>query len=86
MSNLVKRTSKNQVTLPAKLLKGFEDVVYFDVSVREGSLMMAPVRPYAPSQALQEARKKFKALGLDDTDIAAAVLETRAKPARKAKA
>ncbi len=84
MSNLVKRTSKNQITLPAKLMKAYPDIEYFDVSVHEGSLLLAPVRPYAPSQALLDARKKFKALGLSEQDIAGAVDEVRATtPKRK---
>ena len=86
MSNLVKRTSKNQVTLPAKLMQQYEDVLYFDVSVREGSLMLSPVRPYVASQALQDARQKFKELGLDESDIATAVQEARGKAGRKGKA
>jgi hypothetical protein len=77
MPKLVKLTSKNQLTLPTSVVQQYPDIEYFEISVSEGNLVLSPVRPYAPSQALSDARKKFKALGLSEQDIQDAVSEAR---------
>ena len=40
---LAKKTSKNQVTLPKKILKNIPDTDYFDVSLQEGVVILRPV-------------------------------------------
>ena len=40
---ITKRTFKNQVTLPKEVLKNFPNVDYFDVSAREGEIVLRPV-------------------------------------------
>jgi hypothetical protein len=40
---LAKKTSKNQLTLPKKILKDIPDTDYFDVSLKEGIVMLRPV-------------------------------------------
>jgi len=77
MGVVAKLTSKNQLTLPAKVVREYPDVRLFDVTVREGEIVLSPLRTYRPSQALLTARKKFGELGLSDKDIAEAVSRSR---------
>ena len=41
---LAKLTSKNQLTLPKAAVQALGSVEYFDVLVREGQLVLTPVR------------------------------------------
>ncbi len=39
-----KKTSKNQVTLPREIARQFPEIDYFDVVVKESSIVLTPVR------------------------------------------
>jgi hypothetical protein len=74
MVMLCKRTYKNQVTLPKKVMEEFEGVEYFEARVQDGRIVLEPVKITAVSEtALEKAREKVAALGLTEKDIDDAV-------------
>ena len=71
---LCKRTYKNQVTLPKKVMEEFEGVEYFEARVQDGRIVLEPVKMTAVSETtLEKAREKVAALGLTEKDIDNAV-------------
>ena len=66
---LAKKTSKNQVTLPKKILKEIPETDYFDITLREGTLVLRPVTLAEPGSRLATVRRKIKDLGLKPADI-----------------
>ncbi len=70
---LAKKTSKNQVTLPKKVLEEIPDTDYFDVSVREGALLLRPVTVAEAGSRLTTIRRKIRDLGLEPKDIDRAI-------------
>jgi hypothetical protein len=66
---LAKMTSKNQLTLPKSIVQEIGAAEYFDVEVREGQIVLTPVR----IQRGDAVRSKLAALGLTDADVADAV-------------
>jgi len=66
---LAKITSKNQLTLPKSVVEAVGAAEYFDVEVREGQIVLTPVR----IQRGDAVRAKLAALGLTETDVADAV-------------
>jgi hypothetical protein len=70
---IAKKTSKNQLTLPRKVVERFPGVEYFDVSVEEGRIHLAPVRP----DRLVQVQARMKRLGLTDQDVRDAVAWSR---------
>lgn len=66
---LAKMTSKNQLTLPRSVTEQVGAAEYFDVQVREGQIVLTPVR----IQRGDAVRAKLAALGLGDADIRDAV-------------
>lgn len=74
---LAKLTSKNQITLPKSAVMAFEGAAYYDVEVRPEGLLLRPAKIHVASQALEEARKKFKEKGFDEDTITQAVRWTR---------
>ncbi len=66
---LAKITSKNQLTLPKAAVQAVGASEYFDVEVREGQIVLTPVR----IQRGDAVRAKLAALGLGDSDVADAV-------------
>lgn len=66
---LAKLTSKNQLTLPKSAVDAVGQAEYFDVEVREGQIVLTPVR----IQRGDAVRAKLAALGLTEADIANAV-------------
>jgi hypothetical protein len=74
MVMLCKRTYKNQVTLPKKVMEEFEGVEYFEARVQDGRIVLEPVKMTAVSETtLEKAREKVAALGLTEKDIDDAV-------------
>ncbi len=71
---LCKRTYKNQITLPKKVMENFEGVEYFVVSVKDGTIILRPaeVTPLEKDR-LEKVRSKISALGLTEKDIEDAV-------------
>lgn len=66
---LAKITSKNQLTLPKAAVEAVGVTEYFDVQVRDGQIVLTPVR----IQRSDAVRAKLAALGLGEGDIVDAV-------------
>lgn len=66
---LAKKTVKNQITLPKKIVERFPDVEYFDVHVDNGNIILKPVSP----NRIDEVRDKLAELGITERDIRDAV-------------
>jgi hypothetical protein len=66
---LAKKTTKNQITLPKKVVARFTGVEYFDVSTDGVCIIL---RPLQKSRA-DEVRARLAQLGIDDEDVTAAV-------------
>jgi hypothetical protein len=77
---LCKRTYKNQITLPKKVMEKFDGVEYFEADIREGKIVLEPMKITSMnSDALGRSRKKVAALGLTEKDIEDAVAWARKK-------
>ena len=77
---LCKRTVKNQITLPKKIADRFEGIEYFDVEVKENSIVMKPVRiENALKPTLVSIRNKIARLGITEADIENAIQSVRCK-------
>jgi hypothetical protein len=72
---LAKKTAKNQITLPKKVITRFGGVEYFDVST-DGECII--LRPLQRSRAAQ-VRSKLSELGIREGDVATAISWTRKK-------
>lgn len=77
---LAKITSKNQLTLPKAAVQAVGAAEYFDVAVRDGQIVLTPVR----IQRGDAVRAKLAALGLADADLADAVRWARSAAAEGA--
>ena len=66
---LAKLTSKNQLTLPTRIIRGMGGTEYFDVTEERGRIVLTPVR----IQRADAVRAKLEALGVTDKDVADAV-------------
>ena len=69
LSMLAKKTTKNQITLPKKVVARFTGVEYFDVSTDGACIIL---RPLQKSRA-DEVRTRLAQLGIEDGDVTAAV-------------
>jgi len=76
---LAKKTSKNQVTLPKKILKEIPDTNYFDVSLREGAVVLRPVTVTEAGTRLATIRQKIRDLGIEPKDIDRAIQWARGR-------
>ena len=43
---LAKITTKNQITIPKKIINQLPDVKYFDVELKEGMVLLKPLKVY----------------------------------------
>lgn len=77
---LCKRTYKNQITIPKKVMEKFDGVEYFEARIREGAIVLEPVeiRPLDESR-LVKVRRKVAELGLTERDVEDAVAWARKK-------
>jgi hypothetical protein len=80
---LAKKTSKNQVTIPKKILNEIPDTDYFDVSLREGAVVLRPVTVAEPGSRLATVRQKIRDLGLESADIDRAIQWARSRRGRR---
>lgn len=78
---IAKKTSKNQLTLPKKVVERFPDVEYFDVRVDDAQITLVPVRP----GQLQQVHARLEQLGISDRDVRDAVswARTRRRSAKR---
>jgi hypothetical protein len=70
---LAKKTAKNQITLPKAIVRQLPGATYFDVSLRNGDVVLRPVVVSAPGARLSAVRAKIKALGLTEADVERAI-------------
>jgi len=68
---LAKLTAKNQITIPKDIISRFPDVEYFDVTIRNGAVVMKPVKVYDTD--LEGIRRKMKKLGISEKSVSEAV-------------
>ena len=66
---LAKKTSKNQITLPKKIVSQFPDIDYFDVQLEGGAIQLYPVDLNGASRV----REKLEKLGIVEGDVREAV-------------
>ena len=66
---IAKKTSKNQLTLPKKIVDRFPGVDYFDVRADEDKITLSPVRP----DRLEEVWAHLRKLGMTERDVRDAV-------------
>lgn len=76
---LAKMTSKNQLTLPKSITAVVGPAEYFDVTTRNGQIVLTPVR----IQRGDAVRAKLAELNLQEKDIAEAVGWARQAPVAK---
>ena len=74
---LAKLTSKNQITIPKKIIEQLPDVEYFDVEIRDGVVLLKPLKVYGTD--LGQIRSKLKSMGLNADSVKEAVRWARKK-------
>jgi hypothetical protein len=74
---LGKMTSKNQITIPRKIIEKIPDVKHFEIEFKDGVVMLKPVRIL--DMNLDQIRSKMKKLGLKDDSIVEAIQWARSK-------
>lgn len=74
---LAKLTAKNQITIPKRVLSRLPKVEYFDVELRDGLVVLKPVKVYETD--LEQIRSKIKKLGISENCVAEAVRWARSK-------
>ena len=74
---LAKLTAKNQITIPKKVVEQLPDVKYFDVALKDGVVVLKPLRVYDTD--LRQIQSKIKKLGLQTDCVAEAVKWARSK-------
>jgi len=74
---LAKITSKNQITIPKKIIDQVPDVDYFDVQLKDGVILLKPLQFYDTD--LEKIRAKMKKLGLRENAVPEAVKWARSK-------
>lgn len=79
---LCKKTVKNQITLPKKIVERVGNCEYFEVKAENDRIILIPVKLVAFNETpkrLKEIRKKISSLGLTEKDIDDAVKWARSK-------
>jgi len=74
---LAKMTSKNQITIPKKIIDQMPSVKYFEVELKDGKIELKPLRVYETD--LEKIRSKMKNLGLQSNSVKEAVEWARSK-------
>ena len=75
---LCKRTVKNQITLPKKIMNNFGDVRYFEAEAKVNKIILIPVKiTPAKELNLSNIRKKILSLGMTEKDIEKAIVWAR---------
>lgn len=77
MKMLVKLSSKNQVTVPRKILAQMPGTRYFEVEWKDGAIIMKPVA--ISDTNLEQIRDKMKKLGLNEDSVSEAIQWARSK-------
>ena len=74
---IAKITSKNQITIPKKIIDQLPEVKHFDVTLKNGSVILKPIKMY--DMDLDQIRSKVKKLGLSEDCVAEALTWARSK-------
>ncbi len=74
---LAKITSKNQITIPKKIMTQIDATEYFDVQAKDGKISLTPLKVY--DMDLEKIRNKMKKLGLGASSVAEAIEWARSK-------
>jgi bifunctional DNA-binding transcriptional regulator/antitoxin component of YhaV-PrlF toxin-antitoxin module len=74
---LAKMTSKNQITIPKKIIDQLQNVEYFDVELKDGMVLLKPLKVYSTN--LDQIRSKLKKMGLNENSVKEAVRWARKK-------
>jgi bifunctional DNA-binding transcriptional regulator/antitoxin component of YhaV-PrlF toxin-antitoxin module len=74
---LAKLTSKNQITIPKKIIDQIPEARYFEVELRDGAVVLNPLRTYSTS--LEAIRTKVKDLDLSPLCVKEAIKWARSK-------
>ena len=74
---LAKMTSKHQITIPKKIIEQLPDVEYFEVELKDGVVMLKPLKVYDTS--LAKIRSKINKLGLQENTVKEAIEWARSK-------
>ena len=74
---LAKLTSKNQITIPKKIIEQLPAVEYFEVELKDGVVMLKPLKVYDTS--LERIRAKVKKLRLHENTVKEAIEWARSK-------
>ncbi|MBI5207287.1 MAG: AbrB/MazE/SpoVT family DNA-binding domain-containing protein [Candidatus Firestonebacteria bacterium] len=71
---LCKKTFKNQITLPKKIIANFGNVEYFDIQSEENKIILYPVMINTMTDiSLSRIREKISSLGLTEKDMESAI-------------
>jgi hypothetical protein len=74
---LAKMTSKNQITIPKKIVNRLPDTRHFDIEMKDGVVLLKPVKIYDAS--LESIRSKIEKLELKPDCVQEAVAWVRSK-------
>lgn len=74
---LAKMTSKHQITIPKKIIEQLPDVEYFEVELKDGVVMLKPLKIYDTN--LDKIRRKIKKLDLQENTVKEAIKWARSK-------
>ena len=70
---LTKLTSKNQITLPKRVMAHFADAEYFDVSEEGGKIILSPIK----IRDTDAIRSKLATMGINPQDMQEAIAWAR---------
>jgi hypothetical protein len=77
---LCKRTVKNQITLPKKIMDKFDECEYFEVKAEVDRIILIPVKLVSLKEnPLTAVRQKIFSLGLSERDISDAIKWARSR-------
>jgi AbrB family looped-hinge helix DNA binding protein len=74
---LVKITSKNQITIPKKIVEQFSGTQYLEAEYKDGALILKPVKTYETD--LESIRAKMKKIGMESGSVQEAVEWARSR-------
>ena len=74
---LAKVTSRNQITIPKKIMNQLPETRYFDIELKDGVIVMKPLAVYDTD--LEKIRAKMRGLGLKPQSVKEAVKWARKK-------
>lgn len=76
---LAKKTSKNQLTLPKEIVKEFPEIDYFDVVIKNKTIVLRPVTVKPMNDNLNAIRTKMERLRITKVVVEDAIRWARKK-------